>query len=526
MLQKNKKNVIMNVPQRFRVFSNRTDKQLSKITMSGNSKALVMNALCDKMRLRDIHQANHFAAEMVASGQADVVVNKLIVYASQEINMCNPLLPKALNVLVKKFARIAKCVAPTAMKNEQQTRNLVCEMTSLVTLSSKRPIKFPKIGELDLELEYIKNRIVSRDTQYAEIVMLEKDPKELSLPVNELANHIILQRRAAGDKYNFMLQSASYIDPFYWLAWFLDWERKLSSRSLKEVEYKCAPRAGTYVDAKFTTECVWIVWELLITLAQRSGDQTAIEQISSLFELYSHEFSKTRKNERKFLLYHAVQYIVSSTNYRSCSAYSDATKIDRMSALINFIYQDIAKAGMEWEAKGRNAELSQRIELSAVQQPSRRNVVTPSDDLINQNAEVIQNLENEIRNGGLAEDESGAEDDSSSHIEHDVVKLFEKRDQQYDKTNYSQNIPDMHKPVNEVPVPSILQQSIQSSRIPPALPEGYVYLPLAACNRVGCVAIPKHETSRCKLHRTEGNVCESRNILVQLAEEKCSVESQ
>ena len=274
----NPKNNTMNVPQRFQVCSNRTDKQLTKITVSGNSKTLVMSTLCDKMRLQDIHQANHFAAEMVASGQADVVVNKLIVYASQEINMCNPLLPKALNSLVRKFGRILKTSKPTSIKNEQQTRNLISEMTSLLTLSSKRPIKFPKIGEVDLELEYIKNRIVSRDTQYADIIMLDKDPKELSLPVNELANHIILQRKASGDKYNFMMQSAAYVDPFYWLAWFLEWERKLSSRTLKEIEYKCAPRAenlcGCQIHNRMCLDCVGFIDNVVRTVGRSNGAGT------------------------------------------------------------------------------------------------------------------------------------------------------------------------------------------------------------------------------------------------------------
>ena len=287
----------------------------------------------------------------------------------------------------------------------------------------------------------------------------------------------------------------------------------------------------------------------MITLSERSGDPTALEQISSLFELYCHDFTKTRKNERKYLLYHAVQYIVADTNYRSRSAYSDPTKIDRMTALINFIYQDIAKAGKEWESKGRNAELSQRVELGAV---NRHHDDLKTPDLLAQNAEVIESLQNEIQRGGLADDNDSSHSrmDDESQTGHDVVKLFEKRNQQYDTTTYRQKAsPDLHKnadtvtipavlhqhndttthrqkaspdlqqSANTVTIPAVLQQYIETPHVQPPLPENCVYIPLAACNRVGSVAISKHETSRCRRHPQKA-VPESRSILVKLAEDK------
>lgn len=344
----------------FQVHTHRSDKELLKVTIGGYNKTEIVNKLLDRLRVGDVAKTNTYAAELVCSGQTEILLNKVLAFASQENSVQNPHLPRILWRNYIKYYMLSTSEPAPSHRNNQELRNLVSEVVTISCLSPKSPLKFPKIGELDFELEYIKSRTVSTDTKMAEQVLRQGDPRDLTLPINELAVHILLKRQHNGDKFTFMTSEASKVSPEYWMAWFIEWDKNVTSKKFSDLEYKCAPRTSKAYDDKFSYDCVWVAWELFEKLAEGIGDRRLITTIKCLYDLYTFGFTRARKTERKFLFHQAIQYLTKDVDWHS-DPFVDRRKVIRMSAQVNFLYQAVAKQSRAWEEQYRQANIARFV---------------------------------------------------------------------------------------------------------------------------------------------------------------------
>ena len=361
------------IPREYIIDTSRSDKELSKVTISGFNRANVLTKLIEKLRLHDVSGGNHWAAELNASNHTELAFNKLISYAASEVNIQNVKWPVHFYKLHSKIDKAGL----QGGRNNQTVRNALAEITTILALSSKKVLKPPKIGEIDFEMEFIQSKIIAKNNSLAKQIMRNEDPKDLMLPINELASQILLSRKLL-ESHNVMLgPSTARSEPFYWLAWFLEWEKHMSSKKVNDDGYHGAHRESRLYDSKFAKDSVWIVWDLLLGLADRfhTSESPVGDSVYALYRLYTVNFSRAKKTERKGLLYNAVQYLVTEIDWMK-HVFVDRTKVLQMVAGVNLTYERIGSGAREWEQSIRPSAITQYIESGN----DRMKAITASDD--------------------------------------------------------------------------------------------------------------------------------------------------
>ena len=319
---------------------------MAKVTAGGFSRTDVVANMLDRVRFHDVAKAQFWAAELVVSGHAELVLSKLVAFMSAEVHAQNPRLPSKLRTLVRRAVAAAPDMSAAA--NVQEVRDAVAEAVMLLCLSTKKAWKPPKIAESDFEPAGFKSRILSSGSPY--VTLRAQDPPELAVPLNELATHALEQQRQAADRFGLLTRRDCRACPQFWLAWILEMDKRASGRgSGHELAMRCAPRHLARYDAKHDADGVWAVWEVLLKLVDDVGTPAAQGQVRSLLALYAHGFAKGRKGERRSMLFHALSY-VTAAHAPDRPDTVDRVAVLRTVASVNFVYRSVAAEVLAWEA--------------------------------------------------------------------------------------------------------------------------------------------------------------------------------
>ena len=158
--------------------------------------------------------------------------------------------------------------------------------------------------------------------------LLEKDPKELTIVINEFSNVL--------KKYNYSQDEA-----IYWLMWILEWERIMI---IKTGKYNCAIRdLDNNVEKKYCSDVIWVFWFVILKECVSRNNETLSKQIKSLFEFYKFKFTPSKK-KRLYLLLTSIQmlspnFIFSEQKYPIFEKYYLIFK----HVNVNTLYQDLKK---------------------------------------------------------------------------------------------------------------------------------------------------------------------------------------
>ena len=119
-------------------------KKDKQITYNGYKKSQILSTLQKELMKGNINKSCSLAAELHISGFITPLLNKLITFASKEINCANPRIAEYIwnrykNIVIDKKNPISSC-------NIQIHRNYIIEMVSVLALSNKK--KCPKITKI------------------------------------------------------------------------------------------------------------------------------------------------------------------------------------------------------------------------------------------------------------------------------------------------------------------------------------------------------------------------------------------
>ena len=513
----------------------RSQKELSRVTVSGYNKADVLQRLVERLRLNDVAQANHWAAELVCSNHIDAVLGRVVAFVGQEINAQNPRLP---SLIWQHVSRYRNMHLDGTVRNNQIVRNLVSEVVTVVAMSHKKVVKLPKIGEIDFEVDYIRSKVVSTTKDNIIGVIRDGDPPDIVVPINELATHIILQKRYNGDRFSLLTREATTTNPYYWLAWFLEWEKNISSKKMKDVEYRCAPRLSRLYDGKFATDCVWVAWDLFRILAIRMATAEAREQIAALYNLYAHDYSRNKRTERKFLMYQAIQVLTLDLDWRT-NVYVDRRKVVKTCACVNFFYRQIAADCRTWEDKYRSSTIASFISPADDKQRAR--------DARRQAVKHVQDVQNEmvaaLRPLQIRDDDGNGNGNGNRNVD----EMFAEREAEYERVSYEPREDDrrFEDERREMisPPPNLAPRRTSHSRInrndddnrinlteqiertegggdldDDSARNGCVTMPVVCSEGIGCVYIPRGETPMYPPKRQQETPHEFREFFINLSQ--------
>lgn len=298
---------IPSISDAIRIVDSRVLKDFKDQTFGGYRLAQASSAL-DKAIMEDkIEPALHWTLQLFFSGIVNPLWAKFISIASKSINIYNPKLPEFLynkTIQWQQLVDNAKFAKDNILllRNHSSVRLLLAEIVSVLCLSRKRKLnQLPRIKKEEFIIDNFKSKLEAKDNRLVENIIIDGDPSEIKIAVNEMAHHI---------------HNSNSNKALYWLNWIIEWE-KINSK--KYGKYECGMRTVEGVDGKYFKDVVWLIWSVINKLRQikfpimdRSfgeDSSSSSNQIINLQKLYINKFTPASRSKKQNFIIWAMLYM-------------------------------------------------------------------------------------------------------------------------------------------------------------------------------------------------------------------------
>jgi len=301
------------------------------ISFSNFKKNEVRLQYIQNMKKGKIEPACYWCAELVCAGHYGEVWETIINFVAKYIHLGNP---KLVVYLERRFCIFRNIVSQDHLINELQLRNqnnirkLFAEITTILCMATKKPsiepVKINRVEEFDIT--QMTDRLKAPSIHYIADIFLPKDPKELMIPLNEFA-------------YNLSSDCKNMATACYWIEWTIEFE--LICRKRKE-PCICVSRTDYNVDRKYSTDIIWMVWDVLLHYSNNTNDPYIVKIMNSLVDLFSIKYMLGTPKKRRYLLYFAVS-LLTETVPRNIEIVEDKITLYSVMEQINEVYKQIRK---------------------------------------------------------------------------------------------------------------------------------------------------------------------------------------
>lgn len=302
-------------------------------TISGYKKTEVTNAFEKAVKNGRIEEACTWMTELNASGLD--IWRPILKISFNEINIANPFLPQFLKKHHRTYTTITtlfKKDKQIELRNNQQMRNLITDLTTTIALSNHTtkliPIALPKLTDKDMDKKCYGIRIKAKNLSYIAKYLYQNDPSEVKLAVNEIAHLLTTSDHT--------VTSNSVI---YWLLWI----HKLDAFNRKsKTPLKTHPIKVKNISPKHHQDWIWILWKALLDIAKARNVPQLNSQIMSLFYLYKQNYTPASKQTKLPILMTTVLYLKEPVNWQVPLYASYKIRI-KACAGVNILYEMLVR---------------------------------------------------------------------------------------------------------------------------------------------------------------------------------------
>ena len=296
------------VPNDSKIKDTRQLSDFKKQSFGGYMKSKVISALEKELLTEKIDTANYWGIQLLLSGSIEPLWNKLLLIATRNINVANPLLPFFLLTKTRKIMSIIlhlKGHAIIELRNNSEVRMLLADLISVLTLSRKRKLEtLPKIKKEDFIVNIFKSKLEAKDTNLIDRILQKDDPSEVRIAINEFAHH---------------LNKRNNYKTLYWLNWILEWER---INRKKYNKFEVAARTIEGVANKFNKCVIWLIWTVINTIRKQTFNfeegvgNKENKQIDALWVLFRLDYTTGKQSSRITYLVWTIKYMTSQIDWK------------------------------------------------------------------------------------------------------------------------------------------------------------------------------------------------------------------
>lgn len=250
-----------------------------------------------------IEEACYWSAELICAGHFIDLWDSIFLIVSDYIHLGNPKLPIYISLRMDNFKELVHngyVENFLALRNNTRVRKLFVEVVVVLCLSKKKhKMESVKIHKDEFSLVNIPAKLKAPDVAFIQPYFQTGDPKELYIALNELAYHLSKKSKNA-------------LTACYWFEWIIQFQSLCKKN--KDV-CVCARRSFSPVDEKMQMMPIWIIWEILLAMAEENSPIISKIMVA-LLSLFCTKFTSASVKKRKFLIYFAISLIVDPIDMR------------------------------------------------------------------------------------------------------------------------------------------------------------------------------------------------------------------
>jgi hypothetical protein len=179
-------------------------------------------------------------------------------------------------------------------RNNQEIRNLLTDVITILTFSNKFVNKLPKINDKNLAKEDKKYKIASNNFNIIHNIINGEDDKDLIIAANEIM---------------YQLKNGKLEDAIYWYLW-IDKLDKFKKKN--KINFYAKKRNVKLINDKYQSDWIWLIWEIIFLCC---NNNKICNQLNALQNIYILKYSSSAKNKKQYIIYQAFGLVKENINW-------------------------------------------------------------------------------------------------------------------------------------------------------------------------------------------------------------------
>lgn len=288
-------------------------------TFSNFKKSKVIKELETCIYYQKKEEAFYWAGELICSGHILELWNLFLYIMCKYIHINNPRLPLYIDKKFTEFKEISNQFQNDLdARNQEEVRTLLFSIT-LLLCESKRDMILEDL-HFTFKFENIFTNLKAPNVDYIKPYFKEGDPKEIYIPLNECAYHLI--------------ETKNRMDIFYWIDWMIQYDEQCIKN---KKPLQCVSRE--FIPVK-SNNIIWILFELLLSFQE---PDILYKIIQSLMKLFSIKYTPSTNKKRKHILNLCVLLIIHDAVDFKTKIIENTSVFIPIQENINMIFEQIKK---------------------------------------------------------------------------------------------------------------------------------------------------------------------------------------
>lgn len=297
------------------------------ITYGGYKKNDVINIFQNSLINNKLEESCKWFIELNITGYNDEIWIEIIYIITNYINISNL---KIIEYIYKKFNTFYKIYnvlnkkQKIHVRNNQEIRNLLSDVVSIVCLSNKKNIFnnkiLPKINIYDFEKNNLKNKIKSTNLDLILEYTDNNDDNYIKIAINEIAYHLRMTK--------------DYHKLLYWYFWI---KKSILEKKKRNQLVTLKTRNITNINIKYVNHWIWFLWDIIMNEINFRNEPFKKNIIKYLFIFYKFNFKPSYLKKKESIILFIFYILTHELNLNLNLINNNYLRI-RACANINYMY--------------------------------------------------------------------------------------------------------------------------------------------------------------------------------------------